>query len=208
MDRDWVNADRLSEQYKKGVEEFCVHAIKNAKNSTLIKCPCRKCLNVKEVRGQVQLCEHLMFHGIDKTYKVWTYHGERRDKCNSSEGHKYNASSKIKSQFEFTNTLKTSMRDGDEKSGEINYSPSVVNEELRDHPDMSDDLREDAGLPLWPGCKKASKLSAVLILYNLKASHQVSDVFFTEMLEAVSGYCRMGMCSLVEHMMLNNCSNL
>ena len=51
---------------------------------------------------------------------------------------------------------------------------------------MHDKLKDDVALPLWPGCKKASKLSAVLTLYNLKVGHQVSDVFFTEMLTAVS----------------------
>ncbi|XP_020271977.1 uncharacterized protein LOC109847145 [Asparagus officinalis] len=188
MDRDWVNADRLSEEYKKGVEEFCAHATKNAKNSMFINCPCRKCLNVKEVRGQMELREHLMFHSIDKTYKVWTYHGESKGKCSSSGKGKYSSSTQLGSQFEFSNIMNTSsMGAGDDKSSGMNNFTSVVNEELRDHPDMSDDLRGDAGLPLWPGCTKASKLSAVLILYNLKASHQVSDVFFTELLEAVSG---------------------
>ena len=62
----------------------------------------------------------------------------------------------------------------------------MVNEDLRDHPDMHEKLKDDAALPLWPRCVKVSKLSAVLTLYNLKVGHQVSDVFFTEMLTAVS----------------------
>ncbi|WOG86091.1 hypothetical protein DCAR_0205289 [Daucus carota subsp. sativus] len=52
---------------------------------------------------------------------------------------------------------------------------------------MHEKLEDDAALlPLWPRCVKVSKLSAVLTLYNLKVGHQVSDVFFTEMLTAVS----------------------
>ena len=187
MDRGWINADRLSDEYRKGVEDFCVHATKNAKSSMLIICPCRKCLNVKEVRGRIELREHLMFHGFDKTYKVWTYHGEKKSKRSSSEKSKYSATTQFSSQFEFSNILKTAnMGVGDDTSVGLNNVTNFVNEELRDHPDMSDDLRGDVGVPLWPGCTKASKLSAVLILYNLKASHQVSDIFFTKMLEAVS----------------------
>ncbi|KAK1360602.1 hypothetical protein POM88_045076 [Heracleum sosnowskyi] len=51
---------------------------------------------------------------------------------------------------------------------------------------MHEGLKDDVALPLWPGCTKASRLSAVLTLYNLKVGHQISDAFFTEMLTAVS----------------------
>ncbi|KAK1387185.1 hypothetical protein POM88_015363 [Heracleum sosnowskyi] len=71
-------------------------------------------------------------------------------------------------------------------SSNKNDVPNVFNEELRDHPDMHEKLKDVAALPLWPGCTKFSKLSVVLTLYNLKVGHQVSDVFFTEMLLAVS----------------------
>ncbi|KAK1391191.1 hypothetical protein POM88_019369 [Heracleum sosnowskyi] len=71
-------------------------------------------------------------------------------------------------------------------SGDRDDIPNVMNEELHDHPDMSERLKDDCALPLWPGCTKFSKLSAVLTLYNLKVGHQVSDVFFTAMLTAVS----------------------
>ena len=143
-------------------------------------------MNVKEV-NDIVLHEHLMIHGIDKTYKVWTYHGESKGKYASSSKRKYRSSNQLESQVDFTNIMKTSsIGDGNERSSHVNDFPSVVNYELRDHPDMCDKLREDVGLPLWPGCTKFSKLSAVLTLFNLKASHQVSDVFFTEMLEVVS----------------------
>ncbi|KAK1394490.1 hypothetical protein POM88_013546 [Heracleum sosnowskyi] len=69
-------------------------------------------------------------------------------------------------------------------SGERDDILNVMNEELHDHPDMSERLKDDCVLPLWPGCTKFSKLSDVLTLYNLKVGHQFSDVFFTAMLTA------------------------
>ncbi|XP_074324286.1 uncharacterized protein LOC141661201 [Apium graveolens] len=64
--------------------------------------------------------------------------------------------------------------------------PNIINDELRDHPDMYEELKNDVALSLWPGCTKASRLSAVLTLYNLKVGHQISDTFLMEMLTAVS----------------------
>ncbi|CAL2233149.1 unnamed protein product [Prunus armeniaca] len=40
----------------------------------------------------------------------------------------------------------------------------------------------DGDQPLYPGCRKYTKLSALVKLYNLKAKHGMSDVCFTELL--------------------------
>ncbi|KAL6527971.1 hypothetical protein OROHE_014921 [Orobanche hederae] len=178
MDRNWINAPRLSKEYKNGVTEFCKYATQHAKDIRFILCPCQKCLNVVEVNGQTELYEHLICHGIDRTYTFWKYHGE--DKVEHS-------SSNWNSNYQFVDTDTNVMADIEgSNSGDGKDIPNVINEELHDHHDMHENLKHDAALPLWPGCTKASKLSAVLTLYNLKAGHQVSDVFFTELLTAIS----------------------
>ncbi|KAL6518135.1 hypothetical protein OROMI_033836 [Orobanche minor] len=178
MDRNWINAPRLSKEYKNGVTEFCKYATQHAKDIRFILCPCQKCLNVVEVNGQTELYEHLICHGIDRTYTFWKYNGE--DKVEHS-------SSNWTSNYQFVDTDTNVMADiEDSNSGDEKDIPNVINEELHDHPDMHEKLKHDAALPLWPGCTKASKLSAVLTLYNLKAGHQVSDVFFTELLTTIS----------------------
>ncbi|KAI5323834.1 hypothetical protein L3X38_032907 [Prunus dulcis] len=40
----------------------------------------------------------------------------------------------------------------------------------------------DGDQPLYPGCRKYMKLSALVKLYNLKVKHGMSDVCFTELL--------------------------
>ncbi|KAI5338983.1 hypothetical protein L3X38_018255 [Prunus dulcis] len=40
----------------------------------------------------------------------------------------------------------------------------------------------DGDQPVYPGCRKYTKLSALVKLYNLKAKHGMSDVCFTELL--------------------------
>ncbi|KAL6533270.1 hypothetical protein OROMI_027382 [Orobanche minor] len=179
MDRKWIVADRLSKEYKNGVKEFCTHAAQHACNPGFITCPCQKCMNVKTVSDQKVLYEHLICHGIDKTYTVWTYHGEGKGQCSSN---------RLSPGFCCSDKMDTNIGpvDRDGASSPVMDTPSVINEELLNHPDMHEKLRADAGLPLWPGCTKATKLSVVLTLYNLKAGHQVSDVFFTELLQVVS----------------------
>ena len=46
MDKEWMLADRLSTEYKKGVDSFLEFAIENVKDSNLIPCPCIKCGNL------------------------------------------------------------------------------------------------------------------------------------------------------------------
>ncbi|KAK1405306.1 hypothetical protein POM88_004911 [Heracleum sosnowskyi] len=178
MDRNWVKAHCMSKEYEEGVDEFCKHAGRHAKDIRFILCPCQKCLNAIEVNGLTKLKEHLMCEGIDKNYTCWTYHGEKK-------GERRN----LNSNYQFIVGEDTNFMEYIEDSNSSDESdiPNVINEELRDHPDMNERLKDDVALPLWHGCStKASKLSVVLTLYNLKVGHQISDVFFTEMLTAVS----------------------
>ncbi|KAK1371318.1 hypothetical protein POM88_037410 [Heracleum sosnowskyi] len=134
MDRNWVKADRMSEEYKKGVTEFCKYAAKHVKDTRFILCPCEKCLNVVEVDGLTKLEEHLRIHGIDKTYTCWTYHGEKKGERSSSN---------LNSNYPFIDGGDNNItvdNDCSNSSGR-NDIPNVTNEELHDHPDMSESGR-------------------------------------------------------------------
>lgn len=50
MDRNWVRGDRMSEEYKTGVKNFCNHVIRHSKNINFILCPRQKCLNIMKVK--------------------------------------------------------------------------------------------------------------------------------------------------------------
>ncbi|KAK1377632.1 hypothetical protein POM88_024378 [Heracleum sosnowskyi] len=142
MDRYWVKAGRMSEEYKKGVTEFCKYAAKHVKDTRFILCPCEKCLNVVEVDGLTKLEEHLRIHGIDKTYTCWTYHGEKKGERSSSN---------LNSNYPFIDGGDNNItvdNDCSNSSGR-NDIPNVMNEELHDHPDMSERLKDDCALPLW-----------------------------------------------------------
>ena len=60
MDKSWMYADRRSNGYKLGVDEFCEFALKNSRNNNNICCPCSKCKNEKDFSIKV-IRDHLFF---------------------------------------------------------------------------------------------------------------------------------------------------
>ena len=58
----------------------------------------------------------------------------------------------------------------------------ALEEDLNDYPKMFERLVSDVEKPLYNGCTKFTRLSAVLKLYNLKADNGWSDKSFTELL--------------------------
>ena len=170
MDRKWMNADRLSQEYEDGVKEFIRFAVEQTKENNLILCPCWCCLNIMRVSVE-ELEEHLMCNGIDTNYTCWTKHGETRGDCSSDY---------LDSSLRYADTVNT--YEGDR----IEEIPNVVEEDLRDCPQMFERLKSDAERPLYNGCTKFTRLAAVLKLYNLKATNGWSDKSFTDLLSLLS----------------------
>lgn len=50
---------------------------------------------------------------------------------------------------------------------------------------MFDSFFEAAGKPLYLGCTKYTQLSGFFTLFNIKAKHNLTNVGFTELLEAL-----------------------
>lgn len=83
MDRKWMSANRLTQEYWDGVEEFIRFAVELAKNPNFMLCPCVKCYNFSRVNA-AEMKDHLIIYGIAQTYKCWTNHGETRDVSENS----------------------------------------------------------------------------------------------------------------------------
>ncbi|BBH05789.1 hypothetical protein Prudu_017279, partial [Prunus dulcis] len=165
MDKSWMHSDRRSKAYEFGVEAFLNFAVENLLTTTHIRCPCVKCVNLK-LFGVGIIRDHLYFNGIDQSYKNWTFHGEPWEATTNAS------------------------RNVEEDDGHSRYS--FVSEEIdmddNDFGDFGSDPYEfanvigDGDQPVYPGCRKYTKLSALVKLYNLKAKHGMSDVCFTELL--------------------------
>ncbi|CAL2277764.1 unnamed protein product [Prunus armeniaca] len=165
MDKSWMHSDRRSKAYELGVEAFLNFSVENLLTTTHIRCPCVKCVNLK-LFGVGIIKDHLYFNGVDQSYKNWTFHGEP---------------------WEVATNASRNVEEDDDHS---RYS--FVSEEIEmddnDFGDFGSDPYEfanvigDGDQPLYPGCRKYTKLSALVKLYNLKAKYGMSDVCFTELL--------------------------
>ena len=76
MGKEWILADKLSTEYRNGVNEFLQFSLDHATNANTISCPCLHCGNLHKLSiGKIK--EYLFFNEIDRSYKVWFWHGEK-----------------------------------------------------------------------------------------------------------------------------------
>lgn len=175
MDRsDWMyQMPRATDEYLAHVDQFMEAAennrLKNGESD--IWCPCRDCKNFCKYSDHIIIKEHLIVRGFMEQYTCWIHHGEDFDKCNY--------------------TLDQDCNDTNDNFEPDNDSRDNLDEMLHD---VEDDIADkdydkfeqlfiDSEKPLYVGCSKFTKLSAVLKLFNLKANNGWSDKSFTSLLE-------------------------
>ena len=62
-----MGVDRTSSKYDRGVESFLNFTIKNASGTSLLRCPCTKCGNMRMLDPKLIMC-HLFTNGILESY--------------------------------------------------------------------------------------------------------------------------------------------
>ncbi|WVZ21418.1 hypothetical protein V8G54_008740 [Vigna mungo] len=122
MDRNWMNARHISEEYEKCVSVFLKYVKENAKSVyETYFCPCVRCVN--QIRQDLgNLHDHLFMFGIMRTYTIWTWHGEVLDQPATSRGTNYVE--------EWMNDhLEDMIRDvGEDNFGRANLYDSLIND--------------------------------------------------------------------------------
>ncbi|XP_073129688.1 uncharacterized protein [Henckelia pumila] len=104
-----------------------------------------------------------------------------------------------------------------------NFQGHTAYDSYAENPNQFHKLLEDAEKPLFPGCTKFTKLSALVKLYNLKAKYSWSDKSFTDLLslfgemlpddnelpsslyDAKKSLCALGMNYVKIHACSNDC---
>ncbi|CAL2255563.1 unnamed protein product [Prunus armeniaca] len=166
-----MHSDRRSKAYELGVESFLNFSVENLLTTTHIRCPCVKCVNLK-LFGVGIIRDHLYFNRVDQSYKNWTFHGEPWEATNAS-------------------------RNVEEDDDHSRYS--FVSEEVEmddnDFGDFGSDPYEFANVigdedqPLYPGCRKYTKLSALVKLRFANRGNTIP----TSMYEAKKTLCALGL---------------
>ncbi|XP_031742398.1 uncharacterized protein LOC116404339 [Cucumis sativus] len=169
MDKSWMTQNRMSREYDLGVERFIKFGLSHAKGLNSIRCPCLNCGN-RLLKDVSTVRYHLYANGIDKSYKVWFWHGEELNSDNVA------------------NTMETTVDETDENDDLFNTINMVqsVQEQSFNASNTFDTMFDDAKKPLYPGCKKFTKLSALVRLYNLKVRYGWTNTSFSELLSIIS----------------------
>ncbi|XP_062102882.1 uncharacterized protein LOC133813862 [Humulus lupulus] len=160
-----MSANRLSEEYKNGVDFFLRFCLENGGDPNFTCCPCLKCFNVTKLSFN-KIKEHLFFNGIDRSYKIWYSHGEKPPNIPDPPSR----ISKVR-----RNRDEVNWDSLDEMIDDARYGSTV-------DPKKFETLLSDAEKPIYPDCKRFTKLSMLLRLFNLKAKHGWSDRSLTELL--------------------------
>ena len=168
MDKKWICSDRLSIEYRLGVDEFLEFAIINSENRMLIRCPCTHCCNM-EFHTPKEVKLHLFQKGFLQTYIVWSWHGESISISPSANCQDLPQSQQFRCH---------------DYSDVVDMVQDAYEQCDKDHSSFTDML-EDAEKPLYP-CSKHSKLSGLMRLYNVKGNYGWSDKGFSALLEVLA----------------------
>lgn len=131
-----------------GMENFIKLGFSNT-NNTSICCPCLKCGNC-EKHSSKSIRDHLYVNGSDESSKIWFWHGEELLSLSFC-----GEFSKFDTHMEQTNV------------GSVKEIVEIAQEEYSRDPNGFENLLNDAEKPLYEGCKRFTKLSTLVKMYNL-----------------------------------------
>ncbi|KAL4591591.1 hypothetical protein LXL04_004560 [Taraxacum kok-saghyz] len=169
MDRNhWMyKLKRSDDEYLAGLGGFLKTAEENRlkKGESYIWCPCKDCENCQN-KNRVIVEEHHIRRGFMRGYTCWSRHGETLDR------------GRVVSNLNEENVDSNNVTHDNLSGMLLDCEDDVVEEDYEKFQDLFDDSEK----PLYDGCKKYTKLSAVLKLFNLKANGSWSDTSFTSLL--------------------------
>ena len=159
--REWMSKDRRLVEYDEGDENFINFTLAHSINHTSIKCPCLHCGSMLCQTPQV-IRKHLFLNGIDLSYQVWYWYGEK-----GPSGGLSNVSQQCYRKCKHNDVVDTIDM---VNAAQVNYM---------NDPQVFGRLLEYAKKSLYHGYMKYTKLSTLVKLYNLKTRYGWSDKGFS-----------------------------
>ncbi|XP_075098879.1 uncharacterized protein LOC142175783 [Nicotiana tabacum] len=174
MDKSWLNIrNRVDQRYRDGVDNFLNWAFSQPTVSTMIRCPCKGCMNT-EFKLRVGVRGDLLRKDFWDSYKVWDLHGEVSVRVETSSA--VDSDDEAEDDSIEEDNISEMIRDA---SGYTNVEDNNNNSEDREEPNIHAtkfyELLEEAETKLYPDCKKVSKLSFVVKLLHLKCLNHWSN---------------------------------
>ncbi|KAL4347510.1 hypothetical protein GQ457_17G000020 [Hibiscus cannabinus] len=186
MDKTWINLrSRASEEYIRGVTNFLNFAFERTEDGK-IWCPCVNCVNTYRVSRR-DAFDHLICDGFLKGYVRWIFHGER---CDGSIPPTPTNVEEREFEHDIHNILHDMMAErvmnNDERHGQsVDPSTKLGDHNHRLQGDKFYGLLKDSEVPLYPNCKKFSKLSFIIYLFHIKCFNGWTNKSFNSLLEVL-----------------------
>ncbi|KAG7533210.1 Transposon En/Spm-like [Arabidopsis thaliana x Arabidopsis arenosa] len=178
MDKSWVWLPRNSIEYEKGATTFVYSSARSLGDPKEMFCPCKDCRNLCHQPVE-RVLEHLVIKGMDQKYKrneCWSKHGDIRTDKSDAEPRR---------EFEAFDLIRTAFYDGEDHSDSQNQNGDDSQEaETKEESDFRKKLKE-AETPLYFGCPKYTKVSAIMGLYRIKVKSGMSENYFDQLLSLV-----------------------
>ncbi|XP_074322757.1 uncharacterized protein LOC141659727 [Apium graveolens] len=172
MDDDlsqWITLPKYSTPYIKGIKDFLENAFPKFSVGDEMLCPCKNCRNGKW-HTQDLIYDHLICHGPCPLYANWI--------CEvSSKDHRIDIERAENMGFEDSFTFGDNL---DEIFHRTNDTTGPNDDAKKFYGHL-----EEGKQPLYPGCKKFSRLSFIIRLYSLKCIHGISESGFGDLLELI-----------------------
>ncbi|GJY43111.1 hypothetical protein Tco_0431324 [Tanacetum coccineum] len=194
MDRHkWMyEIGHAEEAYITGVQSFLKFADTNRLNNgdRTICCPCADCKNLQKYSDMSTIERHLITRGFVRKYTCWSRHGELHVDGGTSVPVSSSMSVPISNENVHKSVPMVNENENNNSriSGDFTNKAEMFNNMEGTIGDNDEEklqqLFEDSEKPLYVGCTKFSKLSAVIRLFKVKAQYGLSDTSFTAMLEA------------------------
>ena len=156
-----MKASRISDEYANRVEQFIQFTEHNAQNvGENFLCPCLKCLNLRR-HSVYEIRSHLICDRIILNYTKWIWHGE----------------------LPFRPTVaRTELVDEDIGDRIEDMIHNLGQHSFQQaHAALYEKIEKDSKTPLYLRCTAFTRLSAVLVLVNLKVRFGWSDKRFIEL---------------------------
>ncbi|XP_038983288.1 uncharacterized protein LOC120111038 [Phoenix dactylifera] len=194
VDRNWMY-HRLSEngyiraEFCDGVKGFLEFAFTQLEycSGDKIRCPCIRCDNQKFLNHDT-VNVHLLRKGFTPRYSTWFAHGELLGAVAPVSTSAVEASTSMDVGCEHGQQYRTMVMEAMGPEEELHLrSAFEVNHEEEPNKDAADfySLLKDAEVPLWEGCKKHSKLSAISQLLNCKSEFNMSISCYDRIMKIV-----------------------
>lgn len=171
----WIGLPKFSEGYISGVKDFIRNAFSRFRVGDEITCPCKNCTNRKWRRQDV-IYDHLIYNGPSPLHMKWIFDVSRSDVGMDDEHMDWEGGidfgDNLREMLHLTQINRQNIEEGQPSR------PSVNAENLHR-------CFEDGRQPLYPGCKKFSRLSFIISLYSLKCQHGITESAFGDILELI-----------------------